>query len=179
MVRPPGYPPHLERAVTLRDGRRVHVRPIVPADAPELAAAVAAADDETLYLRFFTPRPHLGARQLRHLTEIDYRSRLALVALGGAGRGVAVARYESGPGADSAEVAVVVDAAWRRAGLAAVLLSMLEDAAREAGIARLTALYLADNRPAAAMLEAAGYGAPTVDEGVTTVTRHLTSHAPN
>lgn len=176
---PPGYPAHLERDVTLRDGRRVHVRPIVPSDAPDLAAAAAAADAETMYLRFFTPRPRLSARQLRHLTEVDYRSRLALVAFGDDDRGVAVARYESRPGADDAEVAIVVDAGWRRVGLAAALLALLEEAARQAGIRRLAALHLADNLPAAAMLAAAGYGSPTVADGITTVTRLLPPKAPN
>lgn len=138
--------------MTLRDGRRVHVRPIVPSGAPDLAAAAAAADDDTMYLRFFTPRPRLSARQLRYLTEVDYRLRLALVAF---------------------------DAGWRRAGLAAALRALLEEAARHAGIRRLAALHLADNLPAAAMLAAAGYGSPTVADGITTVTRLLPPKAPN
>lgn len=172
-MRPPGYPAHLERVLTLRDGRRVDIKPIVPSDAADLQAAAAEADDETLYMRFFTVRPRLSARQLRHLTEVDYRARLALVARDEAGAGVAIARYESQPGSDTAEVAVVVDPGWRRVGLAAALLAMLEEAARDAGINRLTALHLADNGPAAAMLTAAGFGAPVVDDGVATVVRDL------
>lgn len=176
---PPGYPADLERVVRLRDGRSVLVRPIVPSDAADLAAAVAEADEETLYLRFFTPRPHMGARQLRHLTEVDYRSRLALVALDDDARGIAVARYEGKEGEDSAEVAVVVDPAWRRAGLAALLLGMLAEAAAAAGISRLFALHLTDNAPAAAMLAAAGYGHPTVEDGIVTVTRWLPGPSAN
>ncbi len=178
-MHPPGYPAHLERTIALGDGRRVHVRPIVPSDAGDLQAAAAAADDETLYMRFFTTRPRLSDSQLRHLTELDYRSRLALVARDDAGQGVAVARYESLADSDAAEVAVVVDPGWRRVGLAAVLLGMLEDAAREAGVTRLVAHHLVDNQPAAAMLAAAGYGAPTVSDGVATVGRALHPVAPS
>ncbi len=172
-MHPPGYPAHLERTVALRDGRTVFVRPIVPSDAELLAAAADDADDETLYLRFFTSRPRLGPRQLRHLTEVDYRWRLALIAFDPDGRGVAVARYEGKPGDAAAEVAVVVEPGWRRTGLAAAMLRMLEEAAAQAGVTRLFALHLSDNAAAGALLAAVGYGSPTVSDGITTVTRAL------
>ncbi len=169
---PAEYPTHLERTLALAGGREVLVRPIVPTDAADLAAAILAADEETLYFRFFTPRPRLGPRELRYLTEVDYRRRLALVAFSNDGEGVAVGRYE-GLGEDEAEVAVVVAPAWRRSGLAAALIEILAGEARQHGMSRLVAHYLVENRPAAAMLAAAGFGSPAAVDGVETVTRDL------
>jgi len=37
---PPGYPQEYCRLVTLRDGRRVLIRPVLPSDAPALAESV-------------------------------------------------------------------------------------------------------------------------------------------
>ena len=44
---------------------------------------------------------------------------------------------------------------WRDAGLAAELLRMLAQAARERGIHRFTGTYLADNRPVTALINEA------------------------
>jgi hypothetical protein len=44
---PPGYPLAYERELLLGDGRRAAIRPIVPSDAPALAAAIRSADAET------------------------------------------------------------------------------------------------------------------------------------
>src|ERR1039457_7403207 len=56
--------------------------------------------------------------------------------------GVAIAQYE--PAGDSvAEIAMVVAPAWRRAGLAGVLIQLLAEAAASRGIRTFTASYLA------------------------------------
>jgi GNAT superfamily N-acetyltransferase len=59
-----------------------------------------------------------------------------------------------GPG--TAEFAVVVAPAWRRAGLATALILLLSKAAAERGMHTITACYLAENRPIAALAQDAG-----------------------
>ena len=142
---PGGYPSELEQQVTLADGREVFVRPIVPADLDALREAIANADPQTIHDRFLGGRPPTDEQSLRHLTTVDYVRRLAIVAFDRRGHGVAIARYEGAANTDHAEVAVVVDPAWRRIGLASALLRMLADAARERGIARFSATSYADN----------------------------------
>lgn len=150
----------------LRDGRRVYVRPIVPSDAQALATAIREADPETLYHRFFTARPHITPAILARLTTLDYLHRFALIAADpSTGRGVAVARY-SEVEAGSADVAIVVDPAWRRVGLATALIEILARAALDRGVHTFTADYLAENEPVSALCHLTGGGHAHVHEGI-------------
>ncbi|WP_199433735.1 GNAT family N-acetyltransferase [Qaidamihabitans albus] len=162
----PGTPPReFHRTVRLRDGREVTVTPLTPADAGELGTALRQADRETLYRRFCGPPPQVTAGLLRYLTELDYVRRFALVARDQDGHGVAVARYEATGQPGIAEVAVAVDPAWRRVGLATALVRLLAEAALARGITHFAATYLADNRPVADLLNEA-HAKQTIAAGV-------------
>jgi len=151
---PPGYPREYVRRVTLRDGRSVLIRPIHPGDAPELAEAIRAADTDTIRRRFLGGHPQVTPGLLDYLTTIDYTSRFALVAVEPVRqRGVAIARYEPSGQDGIAEVAVAVTPGWRHAGLAAELLRMLAQAAKERGVHTFTGTYLADNHPVTALID--------------------------
>jgi RimJ/RimL family protein N-acetyltransferase len=165
---PPGYPSAYRRLLTLHDGRRVFIRPILPSDAPELAEAIKTADADTLRRRFLGGPPPVTPELLAHLTTIDYIRRFALVAIDPASqRGVAIARYEP-VGDDVAEVAIAVTPAWRHAGLASGLLLLLAKAAAERGIHTFTGSYLAGNRPVAALIEDAdGPDGQLIEQGIT------------
>ena len=138
----------------LSDDRCVHIRPILPEDAPALAEAIAHADDETLRSRFLGWSPVIDETMLRHLVEVDYQHRLALVALDNTGRGVGIARYEGASGTDIAEVAMAVSRAWRRVGLGSALFMLLAQAALARGINRFRVLCLVDNEDVIGLLRA-------------------------
>jgi GNAT superfamily N-acetyltransferase len=168
--RPPRYPAEFERTIHLPDGRTVAVRPIVPGDAAELATALATADPVTLRRRFLGAAPRVTPALLSRLTVVDYVRRFALVAFDpDAGRGVAVARYEW-LAEGVAEVAVVVDPAWRRLGLATALIELLAEAALARGIHEFSASYLAENRPVEALLAHVGRaGKQLIKQGIAEV----------
>ncbi len=164
---PHGYPAGYEHDVALADGRRVLIRPIVPGDAQQLAEAIRTADPDTLRRRFLGGAPRLTPELLRHVTVVDYVHRFALVAIDPVtGYGVAIARYEpAGPGI--AEVAIAVTPAWRRAGLATVLILLLARAAAERGFHTFTGSYLAENRPVHAMVQGVnGLGSQVIERGI-------------
>jgi RimJ/RimL family protein N-acetyltransferase len=168
---PAGYPYDYERQITLHDGRVVHIRPVVPGDAPLLAHEASTADTDTLYHRFFNPAIRLDRKRLIHLTELDYKTRFAIAAFC-KGEGIAIARFE--PAGDRlAEIAVVVKPEWRKLGLATAMFDVLETAALERGIAEFEALYLPDNHAIERVLHKRGFGGVTVDAGVARVTKRL------
>ncbi|WP_127509730.1 GNAT family N-acetyltransferase [Actinoplanes solisilvae] len=163
---PPAYPREYERELRLSDGRLVRLRPIVPGDAAQLADAIRTADADTLHRRFIGSPPPLTPELLRHLCELDYGRRFALVATDPVtGRGVAIARYEATTD-EVAEVAVAVDPGWRRAGLATALIELLAEAALDRGIATFSACYLAGNRPVASLVDRLGGGRRIIKEGL-------------
>ena len=156
---PAGYPQEYRRAVTLRDRRSVLIRPVLPGDAPALAEAIQSADADTIRRRYLGGHPQVTPELLDFLTNVDYTSRFALVAVEPAsGRGVAIARYEPAEQDGTADVAIAVTPGWRGAGLATELLRMLARAAGERGIHAFTGTYFAENRPVMALIN--GVGAP-------------------
>ncbi len=170
----PAYPADLERWVTLADGRQVFVRPLVEDDAEALEDALAEADEQTVYQRFFRAPVRLDAKTLQRLTQLDYQRRLALVAVSPDSKGVGIARYESVVD-DAAEIAVVVNPEWRHAGVGYALLEMLEQAASDRGIRRLTALYLPDNLAIAHLLRRRGFAIGLPDEAVAAAEKLITA----
>ncbi len=170
---PTGYPRELEGDFDLSDGRNVRIRPILPEDVDDIAEAIEQADSETLLHRFFTAAPHLSAKQIHYLAEVDYRRRLALVAADSEGRGVAVARYECHTDSSVADVAVVVAPEWRSGGLATEMLHRLEAPARRNGFTTLDAVYLPENRPIAKVFERLGYSEQRIEDGVARVSKTL------
>jgi len=135
----------------LRDGTDVLIRPIGPGDKALLADGLARLSPRSARLRFLTPKSHLTISELRYLTEIDYVDHYALVAvradaptcLAGVGRWVRDTEQR-----EAAEVAIVVGDDLQGQGLGTALGEHLADAARARGIARFTAIMLAENTAA-------------------------------
>jgi len=137
--------------VRLHNGTAVVIRPIRPGDKALLVDGLARLSPRSARLRFLAPKSHLTIGELRYLTEIDFVDHYALVAvladdptcLAGVGRWVRDAERR-----EAAEVAIVVGDDLQRQGLGTVLGEQLADAARARGIARFTALMLAENTAA-------------------------------
>jgi GNAT superfamily N-acetyltransferase len=130
------------------------IRALEPDDTERLVALFDRLSPESVYRRFFTLLPHLEGRLLRDLTDIDHDGREAVVAVHDDDL-VAVAHYiRSTTDPAVAEVAVVVEDAWQRRGLASRLLHELARLGRERGIASFDANVLADNTPALGLAQA-------------------------
>ncbi|MFF0769448.1 GNAT family N-acetyltransferase [Nonomuraea wenchangensis] len=167
------YPAHWEADVVLADGGTAHVRPIRPADADRLRSFYSRLSDESIYFRFFGPRPRLSDRDVERFTNVDYVDRVALIATIGTEM-VAVIRYDkTGPG--EAEVAFLVEDAHQGRGVASVLLEHLAATAREHGIETFVADVLPANMRMMGVLRQAGYTAQSrFADGVVRMTLDLT-----
>jgi acyl-CoA synthetase (NDP forming)/RimJ/RimL family protein N-acetyltransferase len=168
------YPDHWEADVVLADGGTAHLRPIRADDAGLLRDFYTRLSPESIYYRFFSPRPRLTDAEVEHFTIVDYDDRVALIAtLGGAM--VAVVRYDRfASGGDTAEVAFLVEDAHQGRGLASVLLEHIAAAARERGITRFKADVLPENRRMSKVFRDAGYKAEQrLEDGVLTLTLEL------
>jgi CRP-like cAMP-binding protein len=153
--------------IRTRDGRELALRPLRPDDGDGLAAGLDAMSDESLYRRFFTGGKPSDA-VIEHLLDVDYLDHFAWVLSEPDGvTGVAIARYRrSADDPRVAEAAFAVVDERQGQGLGTLLLGVLATAAEAAGIQRLRAEVLSDNRPMRAVLDKAGATWSTVEPGV-------------
>ena len=126
----------------LREGRVAQLRKLGADDASALQTFVGELTPQARSARFFTALRRCGVSTLSAmLSGIG----LNLAAFAGEGRMVAHAQYVLT--GTEAEFALVVGEAWRRLGLGAHLIGVLQRHARRCGVRRLSGLILADNRP--------------------------------
>jgi GNAT superfamily N-acetyltransferase len=157
--------------MTLADGARLRVRPIVPADREPLADAFDRLSDRSRRQRFLAPKPRLSARELDYLTDVDHVTHEALVAIDETtGDIVGVGRYATGgAGGAAADMALAVVDAWQRRGIGHALAVRLVERARANGITRLTGTALADNLRVRTLLDRLGFRVRSVSAGVVEV----------
>ncbi len=149
------YPLHWEADVVLADGRPVHLRPVRPQDGPALAELHQRLSAQSVYFRFFAPKPRLSEEEVFRFTHVDYADRVALVAVSGSEL-IGIGGYDR-INEQQAEVAFIVRDDLQGRGLGSVFLEHLAAAAREHGISRFTAEVLPSNGRMLATFREAGY----------------------
>jgi RimJ/RimL family protein N-acetyltransferase len=149
------YPREFEQEITLKDGARVRIRPVLPEDETRLVTLYGRLSRHTAYQRFFTVMKRLSPDWAYYFANVDYRRRMALVVerdLEWRPELIGVARYEPSDEEDTAEVAIVVQDYWQGKGLGTILLGEILRAGEANGIRRFRAYALADNHRILAML---------------------------
>lgn len=153
---PAGYPHEWAADVLGSDGRAVRIRPILPTDAEKIASFHSSLSDRTRYLRYFGSRDVLSDRELKRMTHVDYRDRMAFVAELGA-EVIGMAIYERLPDSTFAEVAFTISDQHQGRGLGSIFLEHLAGAAAECGIDHFEAEVLSENRSMIQVFRRAGY----------------------
>jgi len=154
----PGIGPAVEHDVhrlrvpaILRDGTPVMVRSLRPADREALRDGFHRLSPEAIYHRFFQTKTELTDAELRYLTELDFRTHVALVVtaeVDGRDQIVAVARFVrvDCPGPEKrAEIAFVVGDEYQHRGIGTLLMAHLATIARGLGYTAFEAEVLPDN----------------------------------
>jgi RimJ/RimL family protein N-acetyltransferase len=134
--------------VSLRDGRRVTIRPIRRDDVARNAAFLEQLSPPSKHFLFLGGISRLSDAALQQLCDPDHAHDMAYVALAtdaaGGERQVGVCRY-AGANADGAEISVAVADDWQHQGLGQIMLRQLIDYARTHGIRRLYSMDAVNN----------------------------------
>lgn len=164
------YPSEYELDVVLRDGGGARVRPITPDDGERVKSFFEKLGPESRYYRFFRVKNTLEPSEIEYFTNVDYDSRMALIALLD-GEMIGVGRYDAESSEpDRAEVAFAVVDSQQGRGLGTRLLELLTVYARSHGIKGFRAFVLGENRQMMRVFRNSGYElARTLDSGVFTV----------
>ncbi len=143
-------PPYRPRRLSLRDGREVTLRAIVPADAPEIVQAFERLSSESRYNRFMQHKKQIDGAALERGVNPRPGRDFAFVATIPAADGIDIvgaAQYvPASEGNDqTCEFAITVAEDWRGTGLAAQLLASLVRRARRDGYQAMEGWVLAEN----------------------------------
>lgn len=150
------YPEYWEADVVLRDGATAHLRPIMPADAEAMQTFHMSQSQSSIYLRFFTYKAKLSAKELERFTTMDHINRVAFAVTKGP-EIIGVGRYDRLDEPAEAEVAFNIADEHQGRGVGSILLEHLAAAARENGIRRFSAEVLPENRKMLTVFAEAGY----------------------
>jgi GNAT superfamily N-acetyltransferase len=135
----------VESDFTLKDGSRIHIRPIRPEDDHALVEIFNHLSPQSVYQRFFQALPELSPGMARYLANVNQTNRMALVAEA-QGEPVGVGRYERTNDPEVVDLALVVLDEWQNRGLGRILLRETFKAGKSNGISKFRADVLAENR---------------------------------
>ena len=156
--------------LTLPDGGRVLLRPIRPDDAQRLREGFERLSPRSRYQRFLSSVDQLSDAQVQYLTEIDYSTHNAIVALDPDREGqpgIGVARYiRLTEDPSVAEAAVTVTDDYQARGIGTLLLSRLADVARADGVEVFRNYVLTDNAAMINLLKDLGGTVRTTSHGI-------------
>ncbi len=165
-----------KRRVTLRNGKSVDFRPLLPSDEFAYRNFFYSLKEETIYFRFFY-RMKLFSHEVvqQQWAEMDYRknmSMIGLVRVGGHQEIVAIGSYAD-EGNHSAEVAFVVREDFQKLGIASHLLEDLERIAKENGFTAFSATVLHENAAMIHIFKKRYPNAKQTTQGTSELTLHM------
>jgi acetyltransferase len=147
--------------LSLRDGRSVHIRPLVAADEAELLQAFDRMSVEARYMRFMSPLREPDTQRLRRVLASFPEHGFGLVATIPAADGIDIVGSTIAVFADDGkgcEFAITVAAAFGGMGLATALMTALISEAKRRGRVQMEGFVLAGNQPMLRLARRLGFG---------------------
>jgi acetyltransferase len=143
------YPTKYVVQTTLKNGKRVLLRPIRPEDEPLEREMLSTLSEETLRGRFFTVLKDISHEMLIKFCHIDYDREMAIVAEvqeDGRRRIIGIGRLITDPDLQKGECAVVVHDDFQRQGLGLRLMDMLLGIGEDKGLKEVYAYVMSTNK---------------------------------
>ncbi|MFC1503368.1 GNAT family N-acetyltransferase [Pseudomonadota bacterium] len=162
-IRP--YPKEHEERFTLKDGRAILLRPILPEDEPKHKAFISAVSVDDLYKRFFSDMGEFNHEALANLTQIDYDREMAFVATSEISNEkgekeeiiLGVTRALSDPDNQEAEFAILVRSDLKGIGLGRILMDKIIRYCTQRGMVRMTGMTMPSNRGMIMLAQKVGF----------------------
>lgn len=168
---------HYSAEEQLRNGQMILIRAGRPDDSDRIVQAFHKLDPESIYLRFFGPKKELSEADLRRFREIDFDNRvvlLATIAIDEDETVIASGTYARN-GANSAEIAFIVEEDYHRLGISGRLIKHLANIATAAGITTFTAEVLPQNNAMLGVFSRSGFPMKShTSDGTVHITLDLT-----
>lgn len=174
------------RHVTLADGTMIYLRPLRAEDFERAEEFFGGMSEQTRYMRFMAPMPHLTDETLRTLLEaIETERACVIAAFADHGpdqpqEGIAIGRIVPTERKGTCEYALTVVDRWQGRGVGKVLLKELIDVATTLGYRRIEGSVLQINARMLAVAQTLRMKLKVdpADPGVITVSRTLLPRRP-
>jgi RimJ/RimL family protein N-acetyltransferase len=150
------------REITLRDGRAVRVRAIVPDDEEEVLQAFDHLGADARYMRFMASVREANVPRVRALLASFPDKGIAIAATVPAPDGIDIvgtASFVLAGEAGACEFAISIVDEWAGMGLGSRLMEAIIDAARQRGLERMHGYVLASNQPMLRLAKRMGFTA--------------------
>ncbi|XPV76319.1 MAG: bifunctional acetate--CoA ligase family protein/GNAT family N-acetyltransferase [Desulfovibrio sp.] len=156
------YPRELEECITLKNDRRVTLRPIRPEDEPTHAQFISQLSDEDLRLRFFgVVQREFDHKEMARFTQIDYDREMAFIASSFSEEGKAetlgVVRTSTSTNNSEAEFSIVVRSDLKGTGLGSMLFEKMLRYTKARGTGRIFAPTMVENKAMQGLGEKYGF----------------------
>jgi len=159
-VSPRAYPHEYEGSLTLKDGRKIFLRPVLPVDGPLLVDLFNQLSPQSIYLRFLSNLSALPDEWVHRFTHVDYKTDFALLGLireSEKDAVIAVGRYAWDTHTGKTDLAVAVRDDCQHLGLGKVLLSKVVEIGRANGITEFESMIVPHNEIIKTILTDLGY----------------------
>jgi len=164
-------------ALTLRDGRAVHLRASCLADEAELVQAFGRMSNEARYMRFMHAVREPNLDRLRRVLASFPECGIGIVATVPAADGIDIIGSTIavfGSDRTSCEFAITVAAAFNGVGLATALLTALIDEAKRRRVKDMEGFVLSENQPMLRLAKRLGFSVKLDPEDASVRICHMT-----
>ncbi|MGI2261562.1 bifunctional acetate--CoA ligase family protein/GNAT family N-acetyltransferase [Shewanella sp. GXUN23E] len=155
------YPKELEEIASIKDGRQVTLRPILPEDEPKHHEFDSSLSAEDRYKRYFGVRAPMTHEEMAVLTQIDYAREMAFIATETNEQGVektlGAIRATIDPDNTDAEFAMAVRSDNQGLGIGRLLLEKLIRYYRQNGTGAISGYTMFENRNMASLAKSLGF----------------------
>ena len=168
-----------QRHLVLGDGWQIFARPIRPDDEGLIRGLLAHVSKEDLRLRFFDSIKEFSDQFIAGLTQIDYASAMAFVALDEASNDIlGVVRLHFDKTHETGEYAILLRSDLKGRGLGWALMQLIIEYAKSQGVSSIDGQILQENSVMLKMCRQLGFKVKTdaEDRGVCDVTLVLDGH---
>ncbi len=169
------YPVKYIRPVYLKDKTLVQLRPIHPVDGHQATKFKASLSLESIYSRFHGYIPAINEQIVKRLTELDYRTEMAIVAevIEEEEKQIIAVGRVAAENEKRAELAVIIADQWQGKGLGSILVNFVIKISRDMGFEELSASVFSRNIQMLEILRHEGFSFFN-NEDKTSISAHLT-----
>ena len=143
----PPYPFKYEKNVTLKNGTKIHIRPVRGEDEPMMREFFESLSEESVFHRFGLRRINMPHKHLARFCQVDYDRDLAFLAVARDAENIVIGDMQLHRFVDleTAEFSLTVADSWQGYGIGAILMDYCITVAGDIGVKTLRMDVLKDN----------------------------------